>query len=530
MLFIDGTWLYYSIYERPARDCPLIQRYGRGWQLRYSIDWTQLPGILCRQLQGAAIVTSQQRSVEIVRASVYTSYKADTLPSTYRYKLFEDLKAANYDVHMMETVGRSEKCVDIQLAVEMLHYATTDGSGSYDVALLLTGDKDFMPAMIRTRQKGKAVGLVSMKRGCNRALIDTQGLKDLDVLWLEDYMDQLVVPKQVGKSTEAAKVSLFTLYKVVHDFIRASGYPRVASRDIGRYLKYLSISGITLLDEIKLHYVGLHSFLTTSGHFVIETDRFQEDKTDRSFWVSLVPDAEQQLMVEAKKSSFTGAEKLFFQKYSPNPLRVDKGRFYSRTQLRQSPTNRAVDVSASLNSASVNGDSDDGDDVDDDLNFLTHDFTQMTVVELKEVCREHGLPVSGVKAALIERIEKHVEEKVAASRLKSATKKKSDPVFQAASMSDSFKPPLVDAGRASYLEGLVVEYLHAKGGEASSRDLGRYLAANKSSTGTSHQSALRELKTAYGGLRVFLAVIPNVFTSERPTTMRVRTSSSFGSA
>ena len=73
---------------------------------------------------------------------------------------------------MMETVGRSEKCVDINIAVEMLHYATVPNA--YDVAILLTGDKDFIPAMRRTRQKGRKVALVSMSRryGCNKALYE----------------------------------------------------------------------------------------------------------------------------------------------------------------------------------------------------------------------------------------------------------------------------------------------------------------------------------------------------------------------
>lgn len=44
---------------------------------------------------------------------------------------------ANYDVHMMETVGKGEKCVDIQLAVEMLHYATVPNA--FDMAVILTG-------------------------------------------------------------------------------------------------------------------------------------------------------------------------------------------------------------------------------------------------------------------------------------------------------------------------------------------------------------------------------------------------------
>jgi len=39
-----------------------------------------------------------------------------------------------------------EKCIDIALAVEMMHFATVPGA--YDLAVLLSGDKDFMPAMV----------------------------------------------------------------------------------------------------------------------------------------------------------------------------------------------------------------------------------------------------------------------------------------------------------------------------------------------------------------------------------------------
>merc|ERR1719428_752155 len=99
------------------------------------------------------------------------------------------MKAAKYDVYMMETVGQNEKCIDIQLAVEMLHYATVPSA--YDVAILLSGDKDFMPALIRTRQKARKVGLVSMKSSCNKALYDTPNLIDYDVIWLDDYIDRL---------------------------------------------------------------------------------------------------------------------------------------------------------------------------------------------------------------------------------------------------------------------------------------------------------------------------------------------------
>jgi hypothetical protein len=120
MLFIDGTWLYYSLHERSEQDCPLIKKFGRGWQQRYMIDWEALPRLICEKLQDPGWRTTSDnqsdfRSLEVVRASVFTSYKADTSPLSWRYQMFENMKAANYDVHMMQTVGRGEKCVDIQL-------------------------------------------------------------------------------------------------------------------------------------------------------------------------------------------------------------------------------------------------------------------------------------------------------------------------------------------------------------------------------------------------------------------------------
>jgi len=52
---------------------------------------------------------------------------------------------------MSVTHGLQEKCVDISLAVEMMHYASVPGA--YDCAVLLSGDKDFMPALARIRQQ-----------------------------------------------------------------------------------------------------------------------------------------------------------------------------------------------------------------------------------------------------------------------------------------------------------------------------------------------------------------------------------------
>ena len=39
MLFIDGTWLYYSLNTRNPERCAIINKFGIGWQSYYKVDW-----------------------------------------------------------------------------------------------------------------------------------------------------------------------------------------------------------------------------------------------------------------------------------------------------------------------------------------------------------------------------------------------------------------------------------------------------------------------------------------------------------
>ena len=42
MVFIDGSWLYYSLFER-GRRCPIRARFGAGWQENHYVDYGALP-------------------------------------------------------------------------------------------------------------------------------------------------------------------------------------------------------------------------------------------------------------------------------------------------------------------------------------------------------------------------------------------------------------------------------------------------------------------------------------------------------
>lgn len=223
-----------------------------------------------------------------------------------------------------------------------------------------------------------------------------------------------------------------------------------------------------MLDEVKEIYGGLYQFLIISTIFSVETSGVND------YWVGLEDELVNEALDKAKgEASLSEAENEFFQYYSIKRLQ-NKQKYFEFTMkglglFSDEPVDGPSQVQPQRNEP---------------------DFSQMKVVELKEICREKGLMVTGRKAELLERI------------------RASDEMIEQEELSPS---PLEEELKSlNYLEELLLEYLHASGGKASSRDVGRYLTANKPSTTMTAQnptitSALSELKHVYGSLRQFIA-------------------------
>ena len=52
MMFIDGTWLYYSLFSRGRLRCPIIRKYGEGWTQSQRVDWGALSEHVGQVLHG----------------------------------------------------------------------------------------------------------------------------------------------------------------------------------------------------------------------------------------------------------------------------------------------------------------------------------------------------------------------------------------------------------------------------------------------------------------------------------------------
>ena len=475
---------------------------------------------------------------------VFTSAKRETDPNSIRMRMFREMANANYDVHMMETVGMGEKCVDIQLAVEMLHYATVPNA--YDVAILLSGDKDFVPALVRTRQKGKQICISSMRAGCNRVLYESPHIRDYDVVWLENCLDELIVPipeEERSRRDRAGYVSVFTMMRVIRDFVEAlPNNEWVSSRDIGMYLKSIQIADSNMLDELKQSHGGLRTFMMERACNLFDVKFPDAGVTlgpgDHSFFVRVKGDSDETLINEFKRTNFfTKEEKIFLEEYKKDKYITDES--YQHTAISSLEMKRQPIV--------------DGV-VDKDHNSVSLyetpssvDYSQLTVVRLKELCREKGLPLSGKKDDLIQRLEEdtkldydmktqqqQAKEEASTSSSSKRVKAQSKPSSRTALAKDSSslvgnvyasslpqldasryhnsraKKDTIDSAVSSHLEALVKEYLTASGGIAGSRDIGRYLAANSESRRGS-RSALTELKETYGSLLTFILTKQDVF-------------------
>jgi hypothetical protein len=425
--------------------------------------------------------------------------------------MYNEMANANYDIHMLESTSNGpEKCVDISLAVEMLHYATVPNA--YDIAILLSGDKDFIPAMVRTRQKGRKVGVVSMRTGCNRGLYENSHIKDFDVVWLDDFLDRLLVPlpaDQVGKTAQSVHnrglLSAFTITKVILDFVSQSPYGKVSSRDVGRYLKNLELPGGTsMLDDVKVGQGGLRRFLQDRMPMVFDVSDRQispmRDPTDRTYWIGKKDGASAVLIDEAKRTKFTPEEKQFLEDYHSGVIErgLEKEIYHYTIDAMEYESPEIEDLSAY--SSAISGLDSSG--IPDQQQSNRIDYSSCTVVELKEMCRQKGLPVSGRKADLIHRLEQEDEDSNQHNSIAQDS-------ISIQSSEKSYNDKL-----EKYLVELVKYYIVQCGGYASSRDLGRFLATNQASNSKTN-SALAELKNNFGGVASFLNQQSHIFTIVR---------------
>jgi len=532
MIFMDGSWLYYSFMQGRGADCPIRKKFGTDWLSDNCIDWINFQKViesnLCSQIQAKY---TRNRLVDIVRTYVFTSTRADTDKESDRKTLIEDFYKANFDVRCFVTKGAVEKCVDISLAVEMLYMATVpDG---FDIAVIVTGDKDFIPALQKTRLKGKRTALCSMRNACSKDLSSRDNcLSDFDVIWIDDYLDNIVVSR-TSKSPEALD-SMFL--RIIVQYLLGCPEKTCSMRDLGRLFQLTDNDGEPARRAFNRRHRSFIAFLEKYVDFfhlwevsVAADDFVAQHAGFRDVRVKLLDNDEvTQLIRSIRSDDIDDANDVSDQTLDLGSQTVDNdgaGATDSMTEGERSKIIRIIEKRISMYDIMI----------------------ELTVPQLKDVLRHMSLPVSGRKDELIERLMynnvavadlkemfpdiENLQEKIARYISKGTTTgglvetdservdgegDEDDENGDEESISGAYKeqeenltPSHLDGEDTGQWVLARIEKFVAEKGPVSSRDIGRFLGKEQLSGGA--HNALDYVKRAEGSLVRFLSKHPRTF-------------------
>ncbi|MCZ8010451.1 MAG: NYN domain-containing protein [Gemmatimonas sp.] len=205
MVFIDGTWLSVTANR-------LADQHGLQGRTGGPLDFGALPRV-CAQAIAAQMASTT--GLDVVRThyfgSIATNFDVvDQDAVQRRSEFFDSLRRHHrYEVYRFETDYRGhrvrrtpgedgfvpqEKAVDVGLATALLEMAAVS---AYDIAIVVCGDRDFVPALQAVRRLGKRVAIVSARGSCSRELSDPNDpmrVRDFDPLWLDLLWSQVVAP------------------------------------------------------------------------------------------------------------------------------------------------------------------------------------------------------------------------------------------------------------------------------------------------------------------------------------------------
>ncbi|MFY7948380.1 MAG: NYN domain-containing protein [Gemmatimonas sp.] len=205
MIFIDGSWLAVTANR-------LADQHGLQGRTGGPLDFGALPRV-CAQAIAAQMASAT--GLDVVRTHYFGSIATnfDTVDQDAvqrRSEFFDSLRRHHrYEVYRYETDYRGhrvrrtpgeegfvpqEKAVDVGLATALLEMAAVS---AYDIAIVVCGDRDFVPALQAVRRLGKRVAIVSARGSCSRELSDPNDpmrVRDFDPLWLDLLWSQVVAP------------------------------------------------------------------------------------------------------------------------------------------------------------------------------------------------------------------------------------------------------------------------------------------------------------------------------------------------
>lgn len=191
-VFIDGTWLWHNVM---TLNQTVLRQLSKTLNKKVKLNIGLLPSTLINRLDPQLILT---KTILTASLPVNVNYR-DTETLSKRQHFFHllrdeyqftlDLYSIDFHGHRLCKKDRQgvnwepkEKCVDISLATNLLYYAN-----DYDQAIVITGDKDFTPAIEKAIKMGKKLRIASFRSSCH------SDLEKYPIFWLDDLVKDLLL-------------------------------------------------------------------------------------------------------------------------------------------------------------------------------------------------------------------------------------------------------------------------------------------------------------------------------------------------
>ena len=175
LIVIDGNWFYNAIVlgQNTYGIDPIRHVLGRDWEEMHRIDYRRLIDEI-----EAHMIRYQPSAKSFRSVAFFCSPPNVPLPES-RVRMLEDMASCGIEVYHVPSNP-------VAMATEIVSSVST-----YDIACVVTGDRSITYSMGHVREKGKLVGLVTLRGAFAES--DYTNI-DFPVFWLEDRVDVYVTP------------------------------------------------------------------------------------------------------------------------------------------------------------------------------------------------------------------------------------------------------------------------------------------------------------------------------------------------
>lgn len=187
MFFIDGTWLWHNMMPQKQRNNVKLDLYKLPREIIKTLPHKVSLGPVILSASLPKNVDPRDNKLVAKRLNFFhlLEKKCDYTLDIYEID-FRGRRLLKKDRDPKDTWEPREKCVDISVASNLLYHAALD---NYDQAVIITGDKDFIPALGKVKQLNKDVMIASFRESCSQQLLDIHKTIFIDDILADVILD-----------------------------------------------------------------------------------------------------------------------------------------------------------------------------------------------------------------------------------------------------------------------------------------------------------------------------------------------------